>query len=345
MLTRILRSLRKEKRVSQQDLYTQRAMEAEQSLARQGRKLTSQQETLCKQYAGDVLGDVRFQHWIRSFTAYNQEFREGWIPHDYFARIVVPTTKGHYGLIGMMSAINPMVFDGELKLDIGSYAGGQFFDQHGRLLHEEDFKKHLVNSSQSIVFKADNSDRGRHVFFMQSNQVNLEFVKRIGMGVFQKKMTQHRSMSEIGSEAVATLRLTTVVEPDGAVTLRNAFLRLGTADQTHVMEENIKVPIDSNGRLGEESLNLSWEIRRAHPDSGFVFKDFQIPSFDKAAHEAIRLHQRLRFISSIGWDFGIDQNLEPQVLELNSSGNGFIYGEAFSGPNFRGLGWEHLWRQ
>ena len=345
MFAKILRGiLGRQQGPTQQEQHTERAIQAEANLARQGRTLTSRQEALCREYAGDVLGDQKFQHWIRTFTAYNQELKEGWIPHDYFSSIVVPRTKGNYGFLGMMSALNPFLFRDDFKLDLGTYAGGKFFDQTGRHLAEDDFKKHLLDSSESVVFKADNSDRGRHVFFMKSGQVNLEFIKHVGMGLFQKKMIQHPSLASIGSDAVATLRLTTVVEPDGKVTLRNSFLRLGTADQTHVMEENIKVAIDSNGRLGEESLNLSWDIRKEHPDSRFIFKDFEILSYQKAATEAVRLHEKLRFVSTIGWDFGVDQDAEPQVLEFNASSNGFIYGEAFSGPNFKGLGWESLWK-
>jgi hypothetical protein len=317
---------------------------AEASLALQGRRLTAEQERLCLEYAADVLGDVRFQYWPRAFTAYNQQFKEGWIPHDYFSRVVVPRTKGAYAYLGMMSAVNPFLFGADFKLDLGAYAGGKFFDQRGRILSEDEFKQHLIGSAEQIVFKMDQSDRGRNVFFLKSDAVNIDFIKRIGMGVFQRKMTQHKSLTDIGSSAVATLRLTTVVEPDGTVSLRNSFLRLGRAAQTHVMEENIKVPIDGNGILGEESLNLSWEIRKEHPDSGFVYKGFKVPSFEKAAREAVRLHERIRFLSTIGWDFGIDENMEPQVLEFNSWSNGFIYGEAFSGPCFTGLGWESLWR-
>lgn len=336
--------MKPEKTVADGNRITAKAIEAEASLARQGRGLSDEQERLCREYAQDVLGSDRFQHWLRVFTAYNQEFREGWIPHDYFSEIVVRRTKGLYSYLGMMSAMNFFLFGDDFKLDIGCYAGGRFLTQNGEMLSEDDFKQHLIDSADDIVFKADLSDRGRNIFFMKSASVNLTFMKRFGMGSFQRRVTQHQSLAEIGSDAVATIRLTTVVEPDGTVTLRNAFLRLGHGSQTHIMADNIKVRIDEGGILGEESVNLAWEIKKEHPDSGFMFKGFVIPEYAKVVEEAVRLHAKVPFLSVIGWDFTLDENLEPQVLEYNTASNGFIYGETFSGPCFKGLGWESLWR-
>jgi len=298
----------------------------------------------CDEYAKEVFGDVRFGHWLKVFTAYNGKFKEGWIPPDYFADIVVPRLKGHYRLTGRMSALNPFLFSEDLELNLGCYAGGRFFNQHGELLSLAVFESHLRASAREVVFKIDNSSRGESVFFLETDDIDLSRLRLHEMGLFQRRMFQHPILEQMCGRAVATLRVTTVVESDGSVSCRNVQMKVGRLDETHVVEANIKISVDEKGRMGRESLNWQWDIRTEHPDTGFVFEGVEVPGAVRAVEKAIKLHGDIRFVHAIGWDIGIDQKGNPQILELNTWNNGYKFGEAFDGPCFTGLGWEDLWR-
>src|SRR5262245_29653239 len=53
---------------------------------------------LCDDYAKTVLGDAVFSPWLKVYTAAAGEFREGWIPLNYFERVVRPNIYGSYTL-------------------------------------------------------------------------------------------------------------------------------------------------------------------------------------------------------------------------------------------------------
>lgn len=322
----------------------QHAKIALKTLRSHGRVLAKALDRQCDEYAQEVFGDVRFGHWLKVFTAYTGEFKEGWIPPDYFENIVVPRLKGHYRLTGRMSALNPFLLSEDLDLNLGCYAGGRFFNQRGELTSLLEFESHLRATAREVVFKLDNSSRGQGVFFLQTADIDLNRLKSHEMGLFQRRMVQHPILEQMCGRAVATLRITTVVELDGSVSCRNLQMKMGRLDETHVVEENIKISVDEKGRMGRESLNWRWDISTSHPDTGFVFEGVEIPGVARAVEKAISLHGNLRFVHAIGWDIGIDEKGDPQILELNTWNNGYKFGEAFDGPCFRGLGWEELWR-
>jgi len=48
-------------------------------------------------YALEILGSKMYAPWLYVYTAYNQEFKEGWIPDNYFGYIVAPIVNKGLG--------------------------------------------------------------------------------------------------------------------------------------------------------------------------------------------------------------------------------------------------------
>src|SRR5690625_1937623 len=48
------------------------------------------------EYAVDVLGSKRFAPWLYVYAATAGEFREGWIPDNYYMSVVLPAIEGRY---------------------------------------------------------------------------------------------------------------------------------------------------------------------------------------------------------------------------------------------------------
>jgi len=62
-----------------------------------GQKLTKQMRKSADEYAVDIFGDRRYAPWLYFYSAFNGEFKKGWIPANFYARYVLPD-KGLQGL-------------------------------------------------------------------------------------------------------------------------------------------------------------------------------------------------------------------------------------------------------
>lgn len=55
-----------------------------------------------------------------------------------------------------------------------------------------------------------------------------------------------------------------------------------------------------------------------HPDTGFVFENFQLPIYEEALQQAISLHEKLKGIPIIGWDIALTMD-GPVFIEGNDN--------------------------
>jgi hypothetical protein len=101
----------------------------------------------------------------------------------------------------------------------------------------------------------------------------------------------------------------------------------------------------ASGTLGETAYSNAWRATDAHPDTGVRFAGQVIPCFGDALQLCQALHRSCPHLLCVGWDLCIDASGRPRLLEWNARYNGIKFPEATTGPCFRGLGWEQLWKQ
>ncbi|MGQ7786808.1 sugar-transfer associated ATP-grasp domain-containing protein [Nesterenkonia sp. K-15-9-6] len=299
-------------------------------------------------YAGDVLGSRSHAAWLYVYCAIGGEFREGWIPDDYYMSVVLPAIEGRHGALSDMRAMTARIFGHEKEIpDSGYVVKGRLFsaslDESASL---EEFTDLVFAGGDRVAFKADGSARGRGVQILDRES----FTRTAGDlpdGVVQPFIHQHEAFAEIASGSVGTLRMTTVVEPDGQTSLRDAYLRFGRETEDHVASDsNIRVLLDTaTGAFSPIGYTVDWlEIDR-HPDSGAVFAGREVPNYAACREAVERLHRRFPVAPVIGWDLTVSQDGSVHVLEWNNGHNDIKFSEATSGPCFTGLGWEHLGRK
>lgn len=320
------------------------------NLREQGRAITPEQEKVCLEYSTDVLGDDRYASWFKVFTAVQSEFKEGWIPPNYYENIVIPKLKSSYGFVGNMNALVGRIFpeltgpEGVFP-NIAYFAGGRFFTHLMEPISDSALFSLLFDGRDRVVYKLDGSFGGFGVHFINREDFDPARIRQMGMGVFQTVIKQHRTLEDFHPTSVATLRINTVVTPDGLVKMPVAMMRIGTGNTTHVQTaSNIRVAIDDAGCLLKTASKAGFRLVTEHPDTKRSFEGFPVPEFHAAVGMCIELQKRLRFICSIGWDLAIDSDKQVRIMEYNTRHNGFVYAEALTGPHFTGLGWENLWR-
>lgn len=309
-----------------------------------GKSLSSQSAGECDEYAVEVLGNRRYAPWLYVYTAMQGEFRPGWIPDNFYGALVVPKLKGAYGSVSGLKPLNRTTFNSDAFPDTLSFVNGLYFTPDWQHIPRERVGQVLFAEQDKAVFKADKSSQGLGVHVIRREAFEPSVMERLGNGLYQRFINQHRALSAFEPNAVATIRLTTVVEDSGSASLRAAYMRLGRSGESVVQSKTcVRVAINmGTGQLATTGHTDKWVEVPAHPDSGTVFAGSSIPNFEACVATVKTLHMRVPQVRCIGWDVAVDAAGSVSVMEWNGLHNDIKYTEAVHGPGFEGLGWEKI---
>ena len=298
----------------------------------------------CNDYAIDVLGHRHFAAWLYVYSVVAGQFKEGWIPDNYYGSVVRPKLKGDYGKISVLKSLHAAIFSSTNFPDILSYSNGVFFDTDYRVIHPESVREKIFSDRERVVFKLDNSSRGKGICFFSRESFDLSRIYSLGNGVFQSFIHQHELFHEFAEASVATLRMTTVIDDNGTTSLRACYLRLGDGTDTHVQSSShIRIPIDiKTGAFNNVGFTTDWLEIECHPTSKTKFEGKFIPAYDECLKLVTSLHTRVPYARCIGWDLALDDLERVRIMEWNAQHNDIKFSEATQGPCFSDLQWERL---
>ncbi|MEJ1222836.1 sugar-transfer associated ATP-grasp domain-containing protein [Sediminicola sp. 1XM1-17] len=301
---------------------------------------------LSDEYANDILGWGGYAPWLYVYSAIAEEFKEGWIPDNYYGAVVVPSIQGDYGNVSHLKGFTNKIFQSPVFPDIAYYNNGLFFTRDYESIPRNQVKNYVFQHTDVLVFKSDQSAQGKGVIFLTENSFDDKSFSHLGNGVFQPFIKQHSFFNAFTPDSVATIRLTTVIEENGISSLRAGYLRLGRSKDSHVQSSShIRIPISIvKGQLEDVGYMPNWVGIPQHPDSGAPFANKIIPGFGNCISTALKLHQAMPMVRSIGWDMIVDEQNNVKVMEWNGHQNDIKFSEATQGPCFADLGWEQLWQ-
>ncbi len=300
---------------------------------------------LANKYAKDVLGSKKFAPWLYVYSAISEKFVEGWIPDNYYGKILVPKLKGNYGKIGDYNSLTNKLFNCSNFPDIVYFSNGLWLSTKYDVLSKIDVLKIIRNEDSMLLFKVDSSSQGKGVHFLKKEDLTIEYLESLGNGVMQRYINQHSFFRDISPNSVATVRITSVIDNHGEVSVNACYLRVGRNSDTHVKSSShIRIPVNlTNGELDKYGYSTKWLKINEHPDTKFIFKNKKIPLFDEFISTTIKSHKMVPFAICIGWDMTLDNNDKIQIMEWNGSHNDIKFSEATQGPCFSNLGWDKLW--
>lgn len=319
-----------------------RAAENVRKLEAGGSRLRPADARRCQDYAREVLKHEKYAPWLRVYTAFSGGFKEGWIPDNFYGARVVPAIQGRHGHLSFSKSMTRALFRSASFPDVGSRINGALFDRDYQPLSFNAARERFFEDSDRIVFKPDGSGRGKGILFFDRRSFEPAAIQRLGAGVFQRSISQHEMFDRFSQTSVASIRLTTVAQGNGIVSLRAAYLSLAAGSDTHVRVENVvAVPVDpGTGALADSGISSDWVRRDVHPTSGEPFAGKKVPGFDRCVETVIAHHRKIPFVGCVGWDVAVDRDEQVQILEWNGFHNAINLAEASQGPCFRDLGWE-----
>lgn len=301
----------------------------------------------CDAYAIEVLGHAKFAPWLHVYAHVAGEYRDGWIPDNFYDECVLPHTSGQYGELSNLRCLNGILFDAPEFPDIALQINGMIIDRQNRPVAQKDLVEVLFAKGDRVIFKSDASQSGIGVKVLTRAAFDPGQVGRLGSGIFQPFIRQHELFQRLGNgPAVATLRMTTAADEAGQVSLRGCYLRFGQGSSEFLLSaDEVNAVIDlSTGEMAPTGYLPSYLRIDRHPQSDIPFAGHAIPNFQACLQAALRSHARIPYIRCVGWDMTVDEDGAVQIMEWNGGHNGIKFTEATQGPCFADLGWQHLRR-
>jgi hypothetical protein len=301
----------------------------------------------CNEYAQEVLGSRRYAPWLHVYAAVSGGFKEGWIPDNYYGLVVYPTKNPIASKVSLLKTFTNRILDTEALPDLAYVIDGVYFSRAFRPVSESELIPTLFDEHERAYFKPDDSGAGRSILIMTRKDFVDGRKPMLPDGVFQAPITQHEFFEALSPNATATVRITTAKALDGTIAVKAAYLRMGRSSDDIVRSASaVKVPLDRNtGALGDFGYLPDWHRIDTHPDTGFRFSGSSVPHFLDAIALCQSLHERCPHMPCVGWDVCSDRDGKIQIMEWNAYHNDIKFSEATTGPCFRGLGWETLWRR
>ena len=192
----------------------------------------------------------------------------------------------------------------------------------------------LLDSNSKVFVKLSSGAMGtgamiirkeKGQYFVGNENVSLIGLKKLfscGDFIFQPVLVQHEVLNYLAPFAVNTIRVHTVMKPDGTIMPFGALLRLSRENSVvdNWDKGGVAVGIDMNtGKLHEEGFVKPYYggIVSCHPDTHVKFGGVEIPYFQEALKYAISLHQNFYRCHSVGWDIAI-MECGPVFIEGNT---------------------------
>jgi len=160
--------------------------------------------------------------------------------------------------------------------------------------------------------------------------------------IIQETIKQHTQLNRINPESINTIRTISFFYK-GVVHILSSVLRMGI---NHARVDNQRVGGISTGinLKGNASFCAYDKLGNSliqHPQ-GVLIKDIKIPGYEELIAIIKKAHSRVGHCKLISWDFAVDENASPVLIEINLRGQGINLHQINNGPLFRELTTEVL---
>lgn len=264
------------------------------------------------------------------------------------------TNKDNAALLPLVNdaAALPLLREKHRLLQLLDGAGRRYFYVPGH--SEAELAAFLLEGGESrYILKPDADAGSRGIAFLRTNsrgyeirsighdwrqvELNALYQELKGKNILvEEYIQQHEKLNEIFSKCVNTIFIHTVRLPDGHAEAAGFFyMGCGCGDSPCVNGGcNLLIGIHDDGTLYPFGFLQKGGLRNPikvtqHPDSGVVFKGFQLPYWPQAVRLALDCAEKVPQLTYIKWDIAITPD-GPVVIEGNGMPGGFRIGQTYS---------------
>lgn len=288
------------------------------------------------------------------YKSYSGKFDYRYFPQSLFEPRLshfLNSRKDFKGTISDKSFLPIVAYRADIKMveNILINTRDMFFDKNFNIVSFDEAVNILRVESGIIVKPSTNSSGGQGVKVFDKkegyNSLDENVLKYILSEyktdfVVQKLLKNHESIAKIYPNSLNTIRIVTYIM-NGKIEHTNAILRLGVgkARFDNATAGGIFVGVREDGSLINFAMDKYGNRTNKHPTTGFIFKGSKIKELSGIIDAAKKMHRHVPQLGIIDWDFTIDENGEPVLVEANIGNCGgvrliqFAHGEALFGEN------------
>ncbi len=303
--------------------------------------LTNEQKKIVKEFYSDYCKVSTDFHCF--YTEKTGVFSEKYIPDDvYFNRVNTYFNDKNLAKVIDNKCYYSLFFPELRQPDkLAERKGGCWFVEKQMVTLEQTVDV-LCKEPAIFIKAATSSCGGRGINYVDKKECQdyrkcikegIEHVK--GDIIVQKPIIQHSDFGKLNESSVNTLRILSILR-NGEVKIYSSIVRIGVAGSKvdNACSGGMSVGITEEGKLKEYAYYSDGDKIARHPSSGFVFKDYQLPSFDKAMEMVKKAHFCLPHFKMISWDIAIDEDGEPVLIEVNLTYGEISFHQFNNGPLF-----------
>lgn len=306
-----------------------------------GVKLTDEQKKEIK----SVYGSKVWNKWHRLYQSYTGNYNKDYFPEILFSTKLEPILCPRrickvlqdkslleiiYGNIPGMRLAKTIVVN----------CSGIIYDGNRDIIDMETAVSLLAEwcRHDSFVIKPNDSFGGMGValFHPDSGLSREDIMKLLNSYkknyIIQECLKNCRELKQLYERSVNTFRIMTYIV-DSKLYHAPLILRMGKGSNIvdNCLMGGLFIGVSEEGYLGREAYDDNVARYLVHPDSNIRFDGYYIPGIEKIISCAYSCHKRTPHTRFVSWDFTLDENLGPVLIEANMLGHTSMFPQAASG--------------
>ncbi len=279
------------------------------------------------------------KYWYEMYCDREQKIDPRYIPGDLFYGELIPYfSNSDFRRFGEDKCYHDVWFP-EIKrpATICKNIAGVFYDKDMNVISKQEALDLCLSFGDDFLVKPSiDTGEGRLIEFFEAKDVNKLAVENVfddidSNFIVQAGVKQHKKLSELNESSVNTIRPITFFF-NGEVYLLSTNLRIGGSGSRvdNIGHGGFACAVEPDGTVRPEGVNRQSE-KIYETANGLKLSDIEIPNFDKIVELSKQAHKKLAHFKLIGWDFAIDEDGEPVLIEFNTCPgmNQMTYGPMF----------------
>ena len=270
-------------------------------------------------------------------------FSEEFIPTDIYSNLIDNFYNNREEAKTMDNkCYYPMIFAGIPQAESVLFRkGGFWYDAEEKMIDLTQAVAVVKQEPAVFIKKATNSLGGKGVQYLNAQNCDIgnSFEKAIrpiqGDIVVQRPLKQHKALSAINESSVNTIRVLSLLQEDGTK-IYSCILRMGVGDSKvdNASSGGITCGITEEGKLKKLAYKPSGAVFEKHPTSGLAFEGYEIPGFAEVRKMVEKAHPMVPHFRLVAWDFAINQEGQPVMIEANLCCGELDFHQLNNGPVF-----------
>ena len=216
---------------------------------------------------------------------------------------------------------------------------GMWFNSNRELINRDELFSKLLQEPEIFIKKATESDGGHGVFYLDADGIRQKamdiVLKMNGDLIIQQPIRQHEKLGRFNDKSVNSIRILTLLTEEG-VKVYSCLLRMGMngARVDNSSSGGVSCGIDENGRLKRYSYTNFGDRFEKHPGTDIEYLGYEVPGFSHVMEVAKELACQMPYFRLVSWDFAVDIDGDPVLIEANLKYGGMDFHQLNNGPLF-----------